>query len=98
MAHAEIGSADFKGDCLQSRATLSPLALYEGNDHALPLRANLALAMATFNEAIKSGTIERDDGECFPSEPIVVGDMQGIKCINAMTESCHSVWCTCSGG
>ena len=28
ITHAEIGSADFTGDCKQSRSTLSPLALY----------------------------------------------------------------------
>ena len=30
-----------------------------------------------------------------PCEPIVVGDMQGVKCMMGMTESCHSVCCKC---
>ena len=52
ICHAELGSADFTGDCKQSRATLNPLAMYAGNDHALPLRANLALSARTFNDLI----------------------------------------------
>lgn len=95
IAHAELGAADFTGDCKQSRLTLSPLALYEGNDHALPLRANLTLAMDSFNKLCREGKFERDDGEVIACEPIVVGDMQGVKCLMGMAESCHSVWCTC---
>jgi hypothetical protein len=95
IAHAELGSTDFTGDCFQSRATLSPLALYEGNDHALPLRANLSLCMASFNALSDSGVITRDDGTRIPCEPIIVGDMQGVKCVMGMSETCHSVWCKC---
>ena len=95
ISHAEIGSADFVGDCMQSRDTLSPLALYQGNDHALPLRMNLSLAIKTFNILSQQGFIARDDGVHLPCEPIVVGDMQGIKCVMGMSERCHSVWCKC---
>ena len=95
ICHAELGSADFAGECSQSRATLSPLACYEGNDHALPLRANLQATVGSFNNLIKKGVIERDDQVCLPCEPVVVGDMQGLKCMMGMTESCHSVWCKC---
>ena len=95
ICHAEIGSADFSGGVKQSRATVSPLALYQGNDHALPLRRNLTLSMKSFNTLTERGSIVRDDGERIPCEPIVVGDMQGLKCVMGMTESCHSVWCKC---
>ena len=95
IAHAELGSADFAGDVQQSRATLSPLALYEGNDHALPLRANLSLCMKSFNALIAARQIDTEAGECIPCAPIVVGDMQGAKCMMGMTERCHSVWCLC---
>ena len=95
ICHAELGSADFTGDCKQSRATLNPLAMYAGNDHALPLRANLALSARTFNDLIAAGQMQLDDGECVPCEPIVVGDMQGVKRVMGMSESCHSVWCKC---
>ena len=70
ICHAEIGSADFIGDCKQSRATLSPLGMYEGNDHALPLRGNLTLAMASYNAMNDAATIELDSGECIPCQPI----------------------------
>eukprot|EP00966_Prymnesium_polylepis_P081928 1897630-Prymnesium_polylepis.1 len=93
IAHAELGSADFAGDCSQSRSTLSPLALYEGNDHALPLRQNLSLCMKSFDALCEAGELERDDGVSIPCQPIIVGDMQGVKCVMGMTESCHSVWC-----
>lgn len=83
------------GDCLQSRNTLMPLAMYEGNDHALPLRANLDFALSSFNRLIKQGSFETEIGESVPCEPIVVADMQGVKCMMGMTESCHSVWCRC---
>ena len=95
ICHAELGSADFSGDCKQSRQTLNPLAMYTGNDHALPLRANLEFSMGSFNQLSKDGQIERDDGVRLPCEPIVVGDMQGVKCIMGMSETCHSVWCKC---
>ena len=39
--------------------------------------------------------MQLDDGECVPCEPIVVGDMQGVKRVMGMSESCHSVWCKC---
>ena len=55
IAHAELGSADFTGGCKQSRATLCPLNLYSGNDHALPLRANVAMTMDSFNAMTASG-------------------------------------------
>eukprot|EP00965_Chrysotila_dentata_P010914 355221-Pleurochrysis_carterae.AAC.1 len=34
VTHCEIGSADFTGSTKQSRATLAPLAQYEGSDKA----------------------------------------------------------------
>ena len=95
ICHAEIGSANFTGDCRQSRDTLSPLALNEGNDHALPLRANMELAVNTFNELVAAGKVELRDGTSLPAEPIVVGDMQGLKCMAGMTESCHALFCKC---
>ena len=95
ICHVELGSADFAGECKQSRATLNPLAMYSGNDHAMPLRANLSLSIESFNALCAAAEIEREDGSCIPCEPIVVGDMQGIKCMMGMTESCHSVWCKC---
>lgn len=49
IGHAELGSADFAGDCKQSRATLNPLNMWPGNDHALPLRENLDETMRSFN-------------------------------------------------
>ena len=51
--------------------------------------------MDSFNALSTAGQIELDDGSSIPCEPIVVGDMQGIKCVMGMTESCHSVWCKC---
>ena len=96
ISHAELGSADFIGDCRQSRSTLSPLAMYEGNDHALPLRANLDMTMKTFIALCDAAEIVLDnESRRIPCEPIVVGDMQGIKCVMGMTESCHAVWCKC---
>ena len=84
ICHVELGSADFTGDCRQSRATLCPLAMYEGNDHALPLRENLSMAMNTFNTLIADGSIPSDDGMGIPCEPLIVGDMQGVKCMMGM--------------
>ena len=99
LCHAEMGSADFVGDARQSRATLRPLAMYEGNDHALPLRANLGYVMASFNQLVANGFFERfGDLVHIPCEPIIVADMQGIKCMAGMSETCHSVWCKCKKG
>ena len=78
ITHAEIGSADFTGTCKQSRNSLSPLALYTGNDHALPLRSNLSLCMRSFNALSDAAVIQCDDGSCIPAEPIVIGDMKSV--------------------
>jgi hypothetical protein len=62
VCHSELGSADFIGTCKQSRATLSPLSLHEGTDHAGDMRENLPLVAESFNRLIHAGSIERDDG------------------------------------
>ncbi|KAL1520725.1 hypothetical protein AB1Y20_022293 [Prymnesium parvum] len=98
VCHAEIGSADFTRDCYQSRATLGPLALYSGNDHAAPLRENLQTAAAGFNKLILAGEIKLRDGGRIPAEPILVADLQGVKCMAGQTESCHAVHCKCAKG
>jgi hypothetical protein len=66
ICHAEIGSADFTGDCKQSRSTLEPLAMYTGNDHALPLRRNMEFSVASFNRLSTDGKLQREDGRCLP--------------------------------
>ena len=95
ISHAELGSADFTGGCKQSRATLCPLNLYSGNDHALPLRKNVPMTMDSFNAMVAAAEIELEDKRRIPCAPLVVGDMQGIKTVMGMTETCHSVWCKC---
>ena len=106
ICHGEIGCADFKkvGDveAKQSRATLQPLFLYEGNDHAAPLRENLDLAITSFNKLIDAGAFDRvslaGTAETLPARPITVADMQGAKSTYGMFECCHSVWCKCKNG
>ena len=93
IGHAEIGSADFSGTVKQSRATLSPLALYEGTDHAEDQRSNMPIAAASYNKAIKKGSIDREDGTSIPSRPGASGDLQAIKAYAAQEERSHSPWC-----
>ena len=102
ICHGTIGCADFKkvGDCdaKQSRATLQPLFLYQGNDHAMPLRENLDLAISSYNRLVGLGCFDCDrDGttECIPARPITAADMQGAKTTYGMRECSHSVWCKC---
>ena len=63
ICHGEVGCADFiavgDSDAKQSRATLQPLFLYAGNDHALPLRANLELSVKTYNALVHDGVFDR---------------------------------------
>jgi len=106
ICHGTIGCADFVavGDCdaKQSRATLQPLFLYEGNDHAMPLRANLDLAMSSYNRLVTLGSFDRTglDGqiETLPARAMTAADMQGAKTTYGMLECSHSVWCTCQRG
>ena len=51
--------------------------------------------MESFIALSDAGCIIRDDGSSIPCEPLVVGDMQVLKSVMGMTESCHSVWCKC---
>ena len=106
ICHGTIGCADFVavGDCdaKQSRATLQPLFLYEGNDHAMPLRANLELAISSYNRLVARGSFDRTglDGqiETLPARAMTAADMQGAKTTYGMLECSHSVWCTCQRG
>ena len=96
LTHAELGSADFTGDCKQSRKTLQPLAAYSDNDHTLPLREHLSFVARTYNQLIKEACIERLDGTTIPARPICSADMQGVKSLTAQSEGTHSVWCSCN--
>uniref|UniRef100_A0A7S0L6P5 Uncharacterized protein n=1 Tax=Coccolithus braarudii TaxID=221442 RepID=A0A7S0L6P5_9EUKA len=98
VCHESVGSADFVGGVKQSRATLKPAGLFEGNDHAMPLRENAAYVAQSYNQVITSGTIQRADGSTIPAKPISSADMQGAKSFAGMHETCHSVWCTCQAG
>ena len=103
ICHGEMGSADFRNvgdsDCKQSRASLQPLFLYQGNDHAAPLRANLDLAITSYNRLVEAGAFDRVSlggvAESIPARCITAADMQGAKTTYGMRESCHSVWCKC---
>eukprot|EP00965_Chrysotila_dentata_P121129 4006069-Pleurochrysis_carterae.AAC.1 len=53
VTHCEIGSADFTGTTKQSRATLAPLAQYEGSDKAVPLREHLDISLPSYNRLIR---------------------------------------------
>ena len=44
ITHSEVGSADFTGECKQSRATLGPLHAHEGSDKPVPIRECAAQA------------------------------------------------------
>ena len=110
ICHGEVGCADFvavgDSDAKQSRATLQPVFLYAGNDHAQPLRDNLELSIKTYNALVNSGTFDRvmlsEDGEpiteSLPARPITAADMQGAKTTYGMRECPHSVWCKCQSG
>ena len=104
ICHGEMGCcADFmavgNSDTKQSRATLQPLFLYEGNDHAAPLRANLDLAISSYNKLVDAGSFERvgvsGEKETIPARAITAADMQGAKTTYGMRECSHSVWCKC---
>mmetsp|Transcript_13806 Transcript_13806/g.29915 ORF Transcript_13806/g.29915 Transcript_13806/m.29915 type:complete len:277 (+) Transcript_13806:201-1031(+) len=92
ICHAEIGSAYFAG-AKQLRATLTPVGLGEGTDHAGDLRENLPIAAASYNKLIAAGTIAREDGSAVPCRPGVSGDLQAVKAMAAQEERSHSPWC-----
>lgn len=98
ITHGEVGCADFMkvGDCdtRQSRATLQPLFLYEGTDHAGDQRANLELSIDSYNKLVMKGAFDRGT-ESIPTRPLTAADMQGAKATYGMKECSHSVWCRC---
>ena len=109
ICHGEIGCADFiavgDSDARQSRATLQPLFLYEGNDHSEDLRSNLDLAIKSYNKLVDAGTFERTierNGimvtESIPARCLTAADMQGAKATYGMKSQSHSVWCKCQKG
>ena len=97
VCHAELGSADFTGDCKQSRSTLSPLSQHEGNDHADDLRENMTVAFSTFNQLSADGKLLVGD-RTIPCRPSITADMQGVKSIAGQSLVCQSVWCKCRAG
>ena len=102
ICHAELGCADFvavgDADAKQSRATLQPLALYAGTDHAADQRSNLPYVFDSYNKLVKTGSLQRtvdDQEECLPCRPCTAADMQGAKATYGMSETSHSTWCKC---
>ena len=98
VCHCELGSADFVGDCKQSRATLQPLGACEGDDHAVSQRDNLPFVFKTANALNSKRCIDRDDGSVIPARLIASADMQGVKSTCGMSLCSHSVWCKCQKG
>ena len=106
ICHGELGCADFMAvgdsDAKQSRATLQPLFLYTGNDHAAPLRENIQFSIGTYNKLVATGSFDRKiegkEVEKIPARPITAADMQGAKSTYGMRECSHSVWCKCQRG
>ena len=96
LTHTELGSADYAGDCKQSRSTLEPLGSAESSDPALPIRENFAYVVNTYNKLIKAGRIVRADGEVLPARPSAAADMQAVKAQTATAERSHPVWCMCN--
>ena len=94
VCHSELGSADFAGDCKQSRLTLSPLHQSEGNDHHRELRDNMPYAFGTFNTLSDAGCFSCE-GETVPCRTSITADMQGVKSVAGQSLCCHSVWCEC---
>ena len=89
-----VGDSDAK----QSRATLQPVGLYAGSDHAQDQRDNMPLIFSSYNRLCAKGSFTRTvDGrkEDIPCCPITAADMQGAKASFGMAECSHSVWCTC---
>eukprot|EP00965_Chrysotila_dentata_P107918 3564735-Pleurochrysis_carterae.AAC.1 len=86
------------GSTKQSRATLAPLAQYEGSDKAVPLREHLDISMPAYNKLIAAKSLEREGESAIPVRPITSADMQGTKALYGMCQSSHSVWCLCRKG
>ena len=59
ICHGTMGCADFisvgGAHAKQSVRTLQPFFLYQGSDHTEPLRANTAMAMASYNSLVAAG-------------------------------------------
>ena len=95
ICHAELGCADFAAlDTKQSRATLQPLALYQGTDHLQDQRDNLGLVFESYNRLCDMGEISLPD-HTIPCRPLTAADMQGAKATYGMHETSHAVWCMC---
>ena len=95
--HVEVGSADYAGDCCQSRSTMGPLAGWTGSDKAIPIRENCSAVLPGFNRMVAAATL-LVFGKELPCRPITSADMQGTKALYGMTSSSHSVWCRCRKG
>ena len=97
FTHVEMGSADFAGECRQSRATMGPLAAWTGSDKAIPIRENCTRVLPGFNTMVGSGKLCIGEKEV-PCRPLTAADMQGTKSLYGMSCASHSVWCKCRKG
>jgi hypothetical protein len=93
ITHAEIGSADFAGDCKQSRSTLAPAGLYEDSDKPIPIRENLDVVVPTYNKLIQRAHVLVEDAaggdpKEIQAEPITSADMQ-VSTVYLHTSNCQ---------
>ena len=95
LCHSEMGSADFTGDCRQSRKTLQPLQASEGTDHAQSIRDTMMYTSEKYNKLIAEKEIVRSDGTRILARPIASADFQAVKAMTATAEQSHAVWCKC---
>lgn len=98
VTHGELGIGSWAAGKAQSKLTLLPIFLMEGDDSAENLRSRIAKVAASYNAMKKRGSLAIN----INGKPIrlqlkllVAADFQFFKAVLNMSKYTSAIWCTC---
>lgn len=98
VTHGEIGIGSWAAGKAQSKLTLLPIFLMEGDDSAENLRNRMAKVAASYNAMKKKGSLTvtiKDKPICLRTKLLVAADFQFFKAQLNMSKYTSAIWCTC---
>lgn len=99
VTHGEIGIGSWSKGKAQSRLTLLPLFLLEGDDSAENLRNRVAGVAKCYNRMKKTGKLTvsiKGESRALDLKLLVAADFQFFKAAMNMSKYTSAVWCACT--
>lgn len=98
ITHGELGIGSWAAGKAQSRLTLLPIFLMEGEDSAENLRSRMDKVAAAYNAMKEKGSLTITiDGKplSVKIKLLVAADFQFFKAVLNMSKYTSAIWCTC---